>query len=84
MKKKFIKNMYHKTHAQQSLWFIGSNYYLVSKIEYPSPSGFETMIFHADNRGNVQDWLELYCSREDETHKQSVDKFYKTQVQYES
>ena len=55
----------------QSLWLDKEmGHLVVSQIPYGK--GWETMIFQADAKGNVIDWLEVYCSREYETHAQSI------------
>tara|TARA_Y100001951_G_C11160639_1_gene194549 strand:- start:145 stop:381 length:237 start_codon:yes stop_codon:yes gene_type:complete len=62
----------------KTLWSIDSDYYLVSKIEWPqADSGYETMIFRADAEGNVEDYMDLYCTRYDETPETSINNFMK-------
>lgn len=39
----------------------GEDYYMVSTVALGD--GFETMVFHADTKGNVTDWAELDCNR---------------------
>ena len=58
----------------QSLWLDKERGHLVVS-QIPYDKGWETMIFQADDKGNVTDWIEVYCSREYETHAQSIGHF---------
>ena len=58
----------------QSLWHNDSiGHLVVSRVPYKK--GWETMIFKSDAQGNVTEWIEVYCSREYETHAQSIGHF---------
>ena len=63
-----------EANRSQTLWKTKENeYFVVSRVPYDG--GWETMIFPSDKQGKISDYLELYCSREYETHRESVIKY---------
>ena len=51
-----------ETGASQCLVQKGTDYFVVSSIHAPF-SGFETLVFPADSKGNITDWGEVAGGR---------------------
>ena len=77
---KIIDSEYAEGKRYRATIQIKDKYYMADLV-HTFDCGNECMIFHSDKKGNVKNWMELYCKREinltEENFKKCINDFAK-------